>query len=116
MEALASGWSRAIGSSSPEEASLSSSSSDSSSWAISEPKAIELVGKSWTAVAVHGRQNEGSEAVWLGGRATALCRAIGASLRDAGFAAEPNERLPGLQSANICNRTLSSGGAQLELP
>lgn len=81
-----------------------------------EPRALELVGKSWAAVAIHGRQNEGSEAVWLGGRATALCSAIGAFLRDVGFAAEPNKRLPGLHPANICNRTLSGEGAQLELP
>lgn len=30
-----------------------------------EPKAIDLVGKSRTAVAIHGRGNEGSEPVWL---------------------------------------------------
>nr|WP_287055975.1 poly-gamma-glutamate hydrolase family protein [Mesorhizobium sp.] len=36
-----------------------------------EPKAINLVGRSRTAVAIHGRRNEGTEAVWLGGRATA---------------------------------------------
>lgn len=81
-----------------------------------EPKAIELVGKSWNAIAIHGRQNEGSEAVWLGGRAIVLCSAIGTSLRDAGFDAEPNKRLPGLEPANICNRTLSGEGVQLELP
>lgn len=81
-----------------------------------EPEALELVGKSWTAVAIHGRQNDRNEAVWLGGRATILCSAIGSSLRGAGFDAEPNESLPGQQLTNICNRTLSGGGAQLELP
>jgi phage replication-related protein YjqB (UPF0714/DUF867 family) len=81
-----------------------------------EPKALQLVGRSWAAIAIHGRQNEGNEAVWLGGRAVALCRAIGDSLRDAGFYAEPNKRLPGLQPTNICNRTLSGEGVQLELP
>lgn len=75
-----------------------------------EPRAIDLVGRSLTAVAIHGRRNEGSEAVWLGGRAIALRDAIGASLRDVGFEAEPNERLPGLNPANICNRTLSGEG------
>lgn len=81
-----------------------------------EPKAIDLVGRSRTAIAIHGRSNEGREAVWLGGRATALRDAIGASLRDAGFKAEPNKRLPGRDPANICNRTLSGEGVQLELP
>ena len=81
-----------------------------------EPNAIDLVGRSWTAVAIHGRGNDGSEAVWLGGRATVLRDTIGASLCDAGFEAAPNERLPGLERSNICNRTLSGEGVQLELP
>ncbi len=81
-----------------------------------EPEAIDLIGKSRIAVAVHGRQNEGREVVWMGGRATALRDVIGASLRGAGFEAEINERLPGLDRANICNRTLSGKGVQLEIP
>lgn len=81
-----------------------------------EPTAVELVGRSCTAVAIHGRRNEGTDAVWLGGRATDLRDAIGASLRYAGFEAELNERLPGLNKANICNRTRSGAGVQLELP
>lgn len=81
-----------------------------------EPQCLNLVGKSLTAVAIHGRRNEGKEAVWLGGRAIAIRDAIGSSLRDAGFEAVPNERLPGLDRANVCNRTLSGQGVQLELP
>lgn len=80
-----------------------------------EPKALDLVGRSWTAVAIHGRRNDGSQAIWLGGRAIGLRDAIGASLREAGFEAQPNQRLPGLDRANICNRTLSGEGVQLEL-
>lgn len=80
-----------------------------------EPTAIELVGRSCTAVAIHGRRNEGTDAVWLGGRAAGLRDAVGASLRDAGFKAELNEKLPGLNKANICNRTRSGEGVQLEL-
>lgn len=52
----------------------------------------------------------------MGGRATTLRDAIGAYLRDAGFDAEPNKRLPGSDPMNICNRTLAGEGAQLELP
>lgn len=79
-----------------------------------EPEGLELVGKSWTSVAIHGRQDDRNKAVWLGGRATILSSSIGASLRDAGFDAEPNEALPGQQLTNICNRTLSGEGAQLD--
>jgi len=52
----------------------------------------------------------------LGGRATALSIAIGASLHNSGFEAKPNERLPGHSQTNICNRTRSGEGVQLELP
>ena len=81
-----------------------------------EPKAVDLIGRSQSAVAIHGRKNDGSEAVWLGGRAKDLRDAIGSSLHDAGFEAAPNAELPGLDRWNICNRTLSSSGVQLELP
>jgi phage replication-related protein YjqB (UPF0714/DUF867 family) len=87
-----------------------------SSHGFDEPKAIDLVGRSRTAIAIHGRRDEGRDAVWLGGRAMALRNAIGASLRDAGFETEFNERLPGLHRTNICNRTLTGEGVQLELP
>ena len=80
-----------------------------------EPTAIELVGKSHVAVAIHGRGNAKNDAIWIGGRATGLGNVIGASLRDVGFAAEPNKRLPGAHPSNICNRTLLGEGVQLEL-
>ncbi|WP_378946272.1 poly-gamma-glutamate hydrolase family protein [Paracoccus sp. R86501] len=81
-----------------------------------EPRAVDLVGRSFTAVAIHGRRDDGSDAVWLGGRAVALRDAIGASLRNAGFEAQPNTTLPGLHETNICNQTRSGAGVQLELP
>jgi phage replication-related protein YjqB (UPF0714/DUF867 family) len=81
-----------------------------------EPKAVHLVGRSQSAVALHGRKNGGSETVWLGGRDKDLRDAIGSSLCEAGFDAKPNVELPGLDRLNICNRTLSSAGVQLELP
>jgi phage replication-related protein YjqB (UPF0714/DUF867 family) len=80
-----------------------------------EPSAIDLLGRCLTAVAIHGRRNDGTETVWLGGRAIALRDAIGASLRDAGFVADVNDKLPGVDPKNICNRTLSGVGVQLEL-
>lgn len=81
-----------------------------------EPLAIALVGRSQTAIAVHGRQDDRTQSVWLGGRAIVLREVISASLRDAGFEAEPNDKLPGRNPTNICNRTRSHEGVQLELP
>ncbi|MDF1727312.1 MAG: poly-gamma-glutamate hydrolase family protein [Sulfitobacter sp.] len=81
-----------------------------------EPRAVDLVGRADTAVAIHGRKDDGSDTVWLGGRATGMRDAIGEALREAGFGATPNETLPGVHAANICNRTGSGEGVQLELP
>ncbi|MFG6560778.1 poly-gamma-glutamate hydrolase family protein [Sulfitobacter sp. 1A15299] len=81
-----------------------------------EPQALALVGGTEGAVAVHGRKDDGSETVWLGGRDKAMRDAIGAALRTAGFGAEVNTTLPGLHETNICNRTRKGAGAQLELP
>ena len=74
------------------------------------------MGAAETAVALHGRRDDGTETVWLGGRATALRDRIGAALRAAGVAAAPNAALPGMHVRNICNRTRSGAGVQLELP
>lgn len=46
-----------------------------------EPSAIDLLSRSWTAVAIHGRRNDGTDRIWLGGRAETLRDEIGASLR-----------------------------------
>lgn len=81
-----------------------------------EPMALDLVGRAETAVAIHGRKDDGTDTVWLGGRAILLRDAIGASLRTSGFEAELNTTLPGVDESNICNRTRSGKGAQLELP
>lgn len=80
-----------------------------------ESRAIDLVARSSVAIAIHGRKDDGTDTVWMGGRATALRDAIGKSLRDAGFDAAPNTRLPGVHALNICNRTKSGKGVQLEL-
>ncbi|PVA12006.1 replication protein [Pelagivirga sediminicola] len=81
-----------------------------------EPHALDLVGRASTAVAIHGRKDDGTDTVWLGGRAIDLRDAIGAALRDADFGAEINKALPGVHETNICNRTRSGEGVQLELP
>ena len=81
-----------------------------------EPLAIDLIRRSDIAVAIHGRRDDGTDTVWLGGRADGLRDAIGASLHSAGFDAARNERLPGVHPSNICNRTRPGEGVQLELP
>lgn len=81
-----------------------------------EPAAVGLLARSTLAVAVHGRKDDGTRTVWLGGRATGLRDAIGDALREAGYGAEFNSRLPGEHETNICNRTRSGRGAQLEIP
>ncbi|KKK77328.1 hypothetical protein LCGC14_2854700, partial [marine sediment metagenome] len=40
----------------------------------------------------------------------------GTALRDAGFEAALNTTLPGVHETNICNRTRTGEGVQLELP
>lgn len=81
-----------------------------------EPLAVDLVGRSDSAVAIHGRKDDGTDTVWLGGRADGLRDAIGVSLSSTGFDAARNERLPGVHPSNICNRTRAGEGVQLELP
>ena len=81
-----------------------------------EPEALALVGRARSTVALHGRKDDGTETVWLGGRDTALRDAVGEALRGAGFAAEVMGDLPGVHETNICNRTRTGGGVQLELP
>ncbi|MFY0634880.1 MAG: poly-gamma-glutamate hydrolase family protein [Vannielia sp.] len=80
-----------------------------------EPAALDLVGRAEFAVAIHGRKDGADDDVWLGGRAAALRDAIGRALRAAGFGAVPNTTLPGVHETNICNRTRSGEGVQLEL-
>jgi len=81
-----------------------------------EPEALSIVLKSKVAIAIHGREDNGDEGIWLGGRAIKLREEIRAALCDSGFVAEVNEALPGVEKANICNRTSSGEGIQIELP
>jgi len=79
-----------------------------------EPRA--LVAGADTSLAIHGRKDDGSDTVWLGGRDETLRDAVGDALRAAGFGAALNTALPGVHPSNICNRTRSGAGVQLELP
>ena len=81
-----------------------------------EPRALALVAGADTSIAIHGRKDDGSDTVWLGGRDETLRDAVGDALRAAGFEAALNTALPGVHPSNICNRTRSGAGVQLELP
>ena len=81
-----------------------------------EPRALALVAGADTSIAIHGRKDDGTDTVWLGGRDEILRHAVGDALRAAGFASALNTALPGVHPSNICNRTRSGAGVQLELP
>lgn len=83
-----------------------------------EPQAMRLVSSAQTVVAVHGRRDgEDPRTVWLGGRNASLGNAIAQSIGTAGFEVSAAERgLAGREPLNICNRGISGGGVQLELP
>jgi len=81
-----------------------------------EPRALALVAGADTSIAIHGRKDDGTDTVWLGGRDETLRDAVGDALRAAGFGAALNTALPGVHPSNICNRTRSGAGVQLELP
>jgi len=81
-----------------------------------EPRALALVAGADTSIAIHGRKDDGTDTVWLGGRDEILRDAVGDALRAAGFEAALNTALPGVHPSNICNRTRSGTGVQLELP
>jgi phage replication-related protein YjqB (UPF0714/DUF867 family) len=81
-----------------------------------EPRALALVAGADTSIAIHGRKDDGTDTVWLGGRDEIQRDAVGDALRAAGFGAALNTALPGVHPSNICNRTRSGAGVQLELP
>ena len=81
-----------------------------------EPRALALVAGADTSIAIHGRKDDGSDTVWLGGRDEIQRDAVGDALRAAGFASALNTALPGVHPSNICNRSRSGAGVQLELP
>jgi len=79
-----------------------------------EPRALELVQRYATALAIHGCS--GSDArVYIGGRHRMLASQIGARLKAAGFFVSDNPAFAGVHPLNICNRCRSGAGVQLEL-
>jgi phage replication-related protein YjqB (UPF0714/DUF867 family) len=81
-----------------------------------EPRCVKIVEQSQTAVAVHGKSGK-KKAVLVGGRDDDLAEQMITELENAGFAASREESGPvsGTSPQNICNRTISNTGIQLEI-
>ncbi len=80
-----------------------------------DPDCVALVERHRWAVAVHGCSQPG-ELVFLGGRDEHLRDDLAQSLRQAGIrAAVADHPYPGRHPQNICNRTSSRAGVQVEL-
>jgi phage replication-related protein YjqB (UPF0714/DUF867 family) len=81
-----------------------------------EPRCLDLLKLSNRAISIHG-ENSSRKVVFLGGRDRSAMQRINASLRKAGFCVEThkNPQLQGRLPSNVCNRTVSGDGVQLEL-
>jgi phage replication-related protein YjqB (UPF0714/DUF867 family) len=81
-----------------------------------EPRCVGLVQKSHTAVSIHGKK-EKKRIVLVGGRARGLGESIIKQLKNAGFDARgiSSGDVSGTSKKNICNRTASEKGVQLEI-
>ena len=80
-----------------------------------EPRALELVSRCDTVVAVHGYAAHGPD-VLLGGLNEGLKKEVAKALAESGFSCSTDgHRFPGKDPLNICNRGRSGAGLQLEL-
>ncbi len=81
-----------------------------------EPRCITLVTAACRAIAVHGQDSQDKTA-FLGGRDEAMLKRLRDSLVAEGFNVQTDMTLDlqGRDKANICNRTQSKRGVQLEL-
>lgn len=79
-----------------------------------EPVCLKTVGRVATVVAIHGCTGA-VPAVHLGGLDDVLKQRIRSALELAGFTVGNDQRFPATDPRNICNRSLSGKGVQLEL-
>ena len=88
------------------------------STSFDEPQGLALISAADTAIAIHGRADgDNPRTIWAGGRADGLRDAIALSLVASGFhTTNIDGRLAGREAANICNRSTSGAGVQLEVP
>ncbi|WP_447036116.1 poly-gamma-glutamate hydrolase family protein [Streptomyces sp. DSM 118878] len=82
-----------------------------------EPGALAAVTTARRCLSFHGYQGSGGLPMTaIGGRDAALVARVSHSLRAAGFAVSTAASdIAGTSPANICNKTLSGGGVQLEM-
>jgi phage replication-related protein YjqB (UPF0714/DUF867 family) len=81
-----------------------------------EPNALNLVRRTQTAIAIHGRRDKEGPSVWVGGLATFLRDKLVSALNSAGFDATiAKGHLAARDARDICNRGMSGAGVQFEL-
>lgn len=84
-----------------------------------EPQALALAAEAQKLVSIHGRADDNDPlTVVIGGRDVSLGEKIAIALKVEGFVSDvvTDGPLAGRDPANICNRSRSGTGAQLELP
>jgi phage replication-related protein YjqB (UPF0714/DUF867 family) len=81
-----------------------------------EPRCEALLAAAPVVITLHGEDSD-DEAVFIGGLAHELLKAVGESLKAAGFGVErhANPALQGASRENLCNRGTRREGVQLEL-
>ncbi len=79
-----------------------------------EPIGTEIAKNSQTIVTIHGCKEKG-KIVYIGGRDNPLKEKIIKAIKNAGFAVKESPRFPGINELNICNRSRTSKGVQLEI-
>jgi phage replication-related protein YjqB (UPF0714/DUF867 family) len=83
-----------------------------------EPQAIEIARNTEKLIAIHGRADKDDpDTVWLGGLDSELVKAIKTSINAGSFKAiQCSGKLAGKHTLNICNRSNTNKGVQLEIP
>jgi phage replication-related protein YjqB (UPF0714/DUF867 family) len=79
-----------------------------------EPIGIDIAKNSQTIVTMHGCK-EKEKTVYIGGRDKWLKEKVAKAIRLAGFAIKESSRFPGINELNICNRSRTGRGVQLEI-
>jgi phage replication-related protein YjqB (UPF0714/DUF867 family) len=85
-----------------------------SSTRFDEPIGVDLAQKSKTTLTIHGSK-ETRKMVYVGGRDKKLKRIIQTALRGIEIPTGESSRLQGIKPENICNRSRSGQGVQLEI-
>jgi phage replication-related protein YjqB (UPF0714/DUF867 family) len=79
-----------------------------------EPIGIDIAKNSQTIVTIHGCTGK-ENVVYVGGRDKSLEEKVAKVIRIAGFAVKESSRFPGINELNICNRSRTGKGVQIEI-